>query len=101
MCRNAMVYNRPDTVYYKAAKKLLHAALKIITRDKLRSTPQLLPLLSELSSEQLGFDLDSSATPSEDEENAKSNMEIDNAATVEQKCRSDQMECDTTESVSA
>lgn len=71
MCRNAMVYNRPDTVYYKAAKKLLHAGLKITSADKLRSTPQLLPLLSEISSEELGFDQDSSAAQSEEDEDTK------------------------------
>lgn len=84
-----MVYNRPDTIYYKAAKKLLHSVQKTITPDKLRASLQLLPLLSELSSEQLGFDMDSSATPSEDEENVPSIMECHNAAVCEQKCQSD------------
>lgn len=99
MCRNAMVYNRADTIYYKAAKKLLHAALKLIAPDKLRSNPELLPLLSDLSSVQLGFDVDSSDTPSEDEENIKCHIESDNTSTVEQNCKSDQMEDNATESV--
>ena len=68
MCKNAMVYNRPETVYYKAAKKLLHAGLKITNIDKLRATSQLLPLLSQITSEQLGCDVHSSPTRSENEE---------------------------------
>lgn len=30
MCENAMIYNKPDTIYYKAAKKLLHSGMKIL-----------------------------------------------------------------------
>lgn len=63
-----MVYNRPETIYYKAAKKLLHAGLKITNADKLRATPQLLPLISQISLEELGCDDHSSAALSEDEE---------------------------------
>lgn len=38
MCDNAMTYNRPDTVYYKLAKKILHAGFKMMSkvRDPLR-----------------------------------------------------------------
>ena len=68
MCRNAMEYNRPETVYYKAAKKLLHAGLKITNVDKLRATPQLLPLLSQISPEELGCGENLSTAQSEDEE---------------------------------
>lgn len=32
MCNNAMIYNKPDTVYYKAAKKLLHSGMKILSQ---------------------------------------------------------------------
>ncbi|XP_037389711.1 bromodomain-containing protein 9 isoform X3 [Pygocentrus nattereri] len=32
MCDNAMVYNRPETVYYKAAKKLLHTGFKMMSK---------------------------------------------------------------------
>ncbi|XP_045299188.1 bromodomain-containing protein 9 isoform X2 [Leopardus geoffroyi] len=33
MCDNAMTYNRPDTVYYKLAKKILHAGFKMMSKD--------------------------------------------------------------------
>ncbi|KAJ8415828.1 hypothetical protein AAFF_G00403850 [Aldrovandia affinis] len=33
MCDNAMMYNRPETVYYKAAKKLLHTGFKMMSKQ--------------------------------------------------------------------
>lgn len=36
MCTNAMEYNHVDTIYYKTAKKLLHAGMKLMQPDKLR-----------------------------------------------------------------
>eukprot|EP00069_Balaena_mysticetus_P006507 bmy_05108T0 len=35
MCDNAMTYNRPDTVYYKLAKKILHAGFKMMSKERL------------------------------------------------------------------
>lgn len=32
MCDNAMTYNRPETVYYKLAKKLLHTGFKMMSK---------------------------------------------------------------------
>ncbi|XP_068938627.1 bromodomain-containing protein 7 isoform X1 [Petaurus breviceps papuanus] len=32
MCSNAMIYNKPETIYYKAAKKLLHSGMKILSQ---------------------------------------------------------------------
>ncbi|XP_043921069.1 bromodomain-containing protein 9 isoform X3 [Protopterus annectens] len=32
MCDNAMTYNRPETVYYKSAKKLLHTGFKMMSK---------------------------------------------------------------------
>ena len=32
MCDNAMTYNRPDTVYYKLAKKILHTGFKMMSK---------------------------------------------------------------------
>uniref|UniRef100_A0A2K6MPE3 Bromodomain-containing protein 9 n=1 Tax=Rhinopithecus bieti TaxID=61621 RepID=A0A2K6MPE3_RHIBE len=42
MCDNAMTYNRPDTVYYKLAKKILHAGFKMMSKQGLCS-PSLVP----------------------------------------------------------
>ncbi len=36
MCKNAMLYNAPDTIYYKAAEKLLSAGMKTLSEDKIR-----------------------------------------------------------------
>ncbi|XP_020841311.1 bromodomain-containing protein 9 isoform X7 [Phascolarctos cinereus] len=33
MCDNAMTYNRPDTVYYKLAKKILHTGFKMMSKQ--------------------------------------------------------------------
>ncbi|XP_001139048.5 bromodomain-containing protein 9 isoform X6 [Pan troglodytes] len=33
MCDNAMTYNRPDTVYYKLARKVLHAGFKMMSKQ--------------------------------------------------------------------
>ena len=32
MCKNAMTYNTPDTIYHQAAKKYLALGLKIIIK---------------------------------------------------------------------
>lgn len=56
MCANAMVYNRMDTKYYKAAKRLLHVGCKMMHADKLNSLHSVLPYMSELTAEQLGFE---------------------------------------------
>ena len=31
MCNNAMVYNAPETIYYKAAKKLIQTGSKLLS----------------------------------------------------------------------
>ena len=31
MCNNAMVYNAPETIYYKAAKKLVQSGSKLLS----------------------------------------------------------------------
>lgn len=37
MCNNAMVYNAPETIYYKAAKKLVQSGSKLLSPDKIRN----------------------------------------------------------------
>lgn len=32
MCDNAMIYNKPDTIYHKAARKLLHSGMKVLSQ---------------------------------------------------------------------
>ena len=33
MCTNAMLYNKPEAIYYKAAKKLLRSGMKILSGE--------------------------------------------------------------------
>lgn len=57
MCDNAMTYNHPDTIYYKAAKKLLHVGLKMVTPEKLRQLRPVLMYMNDITKEELGFEL--------------------------------------------
>lgn len=50
MCENAMSYNKPDTIYYKAAKKLLHSGLKILSPERLDSLNQSIQFMADLDS---------------------------------------------------
>ncbi|XP_074644692.1 bromodomain-containing protein 7-like [Tubulanus polymorphus] len=56
MCENAMTYNRPETIYYKAAKKLLQSGLKILSKDKLVQMRRNLSFLACISDQELGLD---------------------------------------------
>ncbi|XP_059489353.1 bromodomain-containing protein 7 [Neocloeon triangulifer] len=57
MCTNAMTYNQQETVYYRAAKRLLHGGMKILTRDKLKAMAPTLPSLYECTVAELGFEM--------------------------------------------
>lgn len=57
MCDNAMTYNHQDTIYYKAAKKLLHVGMKMVTPEKLRQLRPVLTYMHDISKEELGFEL--------------------------------------------
>ncbi|XP_017548723.1 bromodomain-containing protein 7 isoform X1 [Pygocentrus nattereri] len=48
MCENAMVYNKPETIYYKAAKKLLHSGMKILSTERLHSLKQSIEFMADL-----------------------------------------------------
>ena len=54
MCNNAMTYNQPDTIYFKAAKKLLQSGLKILSPEKIKSLVPLIPSIRFLTEEHLG-----------------------------------------------
>jgi hypothetical protein len=59
MCDNAMKYNRPDTIYWQAAKKLLATGSKLMHKDKLLSFRRSVECFSRLSERELGFRIDS------------------------------------------
>ncbi|XP_051559304.1 bromodomain-containing protein 7-like [Myxocyprinus asiaticus] len=48
MCENAMIYNKPETIYYKAAKKLLHSGMKILSTERLDSLKQSIEFMADL-----------------------------------------------------
>lgn len=57
MCENAMTYNQPETIYYKAAKRLLHAGLRLTGPEKLKTLLTALPGMANIPPSQLGFDI--------------------------------------------
>ncbi|XP_046686106.1 bromodomain-containing protein 7-like [Homalodisca vitripennis] len=76
MCGNAMIYNHPETIYYKAAKRLLHAGLKLVCEEKLRALAVTSPWILQIPAHQLGVELGTggirgdSEREEEEEENA-------------------------------
>lgn len=48
MCENAMMYNKTETIYHKAAKKLLHSGMKILSPERLQSLKQSIEFMSGL-----------------------------------------------------
>lgn len=58
MCENAIKYNHVDTVYHKAAKRLLHVGTRMLQPENLtRSLRPLASYMNELTQKELGFDL--------------------------------------------
>ena len=58
MCDNAMKYNRPDTIYWQAAKKLLTTGTKLMHKDKLINFRRSVECFSHLTERELGFRID-------------------------------------------
>ncbi|XP_061771773.1 bromodomain-containing protein 9 isoform X1 [Nerophis ophidion] len=48
MCDNATVYNRPETVYYKSAKKLLHTGFKMMSKDRLLALKRSMSFMQDM-----------------------------------------------------
>ena len=59
MCENAMKYNRSETIYWQAAKKLAASVAKLLHRDKLLNLRRTQECFSRLTERELGFRLDS------------------------------------------
>lgn len=58
MCENAIRYNHVDTVYHKAAKRLLQVGMKHLSADNLmRSLKPTSGFLRDLTAKELGFEL--------------------------------------------
>lgn len=82
MCTNAMTYNHSDTIYYKAAKKLLHVGLKMVNPEKLKQMRPALSYMQDLTKDELGFEL----------ERVEPSQLVDNVAVEEEKLERDQDE---------
>lgn len=78
MCDNAMKYNRPDTIYWQAAKKLLATGSKLMNKEKLISSRRSLECFARLTERELGFRIDSS-NHSTDEPISSSNEQFDSS----------------------
>lgn len=50
-----MTYNKSDTIYYHAARKLLDNGLKMLAKDKLISLRRTVAVMKNLTSNELGF----------------------------------------------
>lgn len=57
MCNNAILYNNPETVYHKSAKKLLHVGTKLLKPENLMRIRSFRTNMEPLTHEELGFDM--------------------------------------------
>ncbi|UJR15550.1 hypothetical protein I4U23_002489 [Adineta vaga] len=80
MCENAMKYNRPETIYWQAAKKLLATGSKLMHKDKLLSFRRSLECFSRLTERQLGFRIDT-LPHTTDEQISSSTEQFDSSST--------------------
>ncbi|XP_067936025.1 bromodomain-containing protein 7-like isoform X2 [Watersipora subatra] len=62
ICVNAMNYNHPDTIYYKAAQKLLEYAMRTLSKDRLLSLRKNQPIMSSLTDAELSLHIDVDAS---------------------------------------
>ncbi|XP_076449802.1 bromodomain-containing protein 7-like isoform X2 [Babylonia areolata] len=56
MCNNATIYNRPETVYYKEAKRLIHLGSKQLSKDRLLTLKKTQSWLANLTLAEIGID---------------------------------------------
>lgn len=59
MCENAMKYNRPETIYWQAAKKLHHTGTKLMSKEKLINLRRTVDCFTRLTEREFGFPLES------------------------------------------
>ncbi|XP_053305538.1 bromodomain-containing protein 7 isoform X2 [Spea bombifrons] len=51
ICHNAMIYNKPGTIYHKAAKKLLNSGMKILSQERIQSLKQSIEFMADLQND--------------------------------------------------
>ncbi|XP_053402516.1 bromodomain-containing protein 7-like [Mercenaria mercenaria] len=71
MCNNAMTYNRPETIYYKEAKRLLQSGLKMMSKEKLLIMRRSLGFMSSITMEEIGINQEDNTGAVLEELNAK------------------------------
>jgi len=79
ICENAMIFNKPESGVYKAAKRLKVYGLQMLSKTNLREIVRDRPAFSALTKHELGFDIED--TDDEDMAilfNDDSNVEYDN-----------------------
>ena len=79
MCENAMKYNRPETIYWQAAKKLLAIGTKLMNKEKLLGFRRSLECFSRLTERELGFRIDISSNHNLDESSSHLNESLDSS----------------------
>jgi bromodomain-containing protein 7/9 len=84
MCDNAMKYNRPETIYWQAAKKLHTTGTKLMTKDKLLNLRRTVDCFSRLTERELGFSIDST-NHTNDEQSINSHEQMDTDQTSSQR----------------
>ncbi|XP_055642002.1 bromodomain-containing protein 7 [Toxorhynchites rutilus septentrionalis] len=85
MCENAIRYNHSETVYHKAAKKLLHVGARLLQPENLmRSLRPLMLYMRELTSKELGFELPASADNQDNDHHTLDSADEAMAAAVDE-----------------
>jgi hypothetical protein len=77
MCDNAMKYNRPETVYWQAAKRLLTIGTKFLNKDKLQNFRRTVECFSRLTERELGFRIDTINHTNDEQQLINSNEQMD------------------------
>uniref|UniRef100_A0A8D8IIV7 Bromodomain-containing protein 7 n=1 Tax=Culex pipiens TaxID=7175 RepID=A0A8D8IIV7_CULPI len=85
MCDNAIRYNHSETVYHKAAKKLLHVGARLLQPENLmRSLRPLMTYMRELTPKELGFELPASSDSAENDHHLLDSADEAVAAAVDE-----------------
>jgi len=57
ICNNCMTYNGPETVFFKSAKLLQRQGQRILAPERIKALAEHLPLIKDLTVDELGFEL--------------------------------------------